>query len=71
MRLFAKNTSILSGEVDCPGDKSISQRAIIIGALANQNISITGFLNGEDPLSTLSALNQIGCLLYTSPSPRD
>ena len=60
MRLFAKNTSILSGEVDCPGDKSISQRAIIIGALANQNISITGFLNGEDPLSTLSALNQIG-----------
>jgi 3-phosphoshikimate 1-carboxyvinyltransferase len=60
LRLFAKNTSILSGEVDCPGDKSISQRAIIIGALANQNISITGFLNGEDPLSTLSALNQIG-----------
>jgi 3-phosphoshikimate 1-carboxyvinyltransferase len=60
LRLFAKNTSSLSGQVNCPGDKSISQRAIIIGALANQNISISGFLNGEDPLSTLSALNQIG-----------
>ena len=60
MRLFAKNTPSLSGQVNCPGDKSISQRAIIIGALANQNISISGFLNGEDPLSTLSALNQIG-----------
>ena len=64
MRLFAKNTSSLSGQVNCPGDKSISQRAIIIGALANQNISISGFLNGEDPLSTLSALNQIGAEIF-------
>ena len=60
MRLFAKNKSTINGQAICPGDKSISQRAIIIGALANQDISISGFLKGEDPLSTLSALNQIG-----------
>ena len=60
MRLFAKNKSSINGQAICPGDKSISQRAIIIGALANQDISISGFLKGEDPLSTLSALNQIG-----------
>ena len=60
MRLFAKNKSSINGQAICPGDKSISQRAIIIGALANQGISISGFLKGEDPLSTLSALNQIG-----------
>ena len=60
MRLFAKNTSSLNGEIACPGDKSISQRAVIIGALTNQKLSISGFLQGEDPISTINALNQIG-----------
>ncbi|MDB4059927.1 3-phosphoshikimate 1-carboxyvinyltransferase [Gammaproteobacteria bacterium] len=60
MRLFAKNTSSLNGEIACPGDKSISQRAVIIGALTNQKLSISGFLEGEDPISTINALNQIG-----------
>ena len=60
MRLFAKNTPSLNGEIVCPGDKSISQRAVIIGALTNQKLSISGFLEGEDPISTINALNQIG-----------
>ena len=60
MKLFAKNTAKLYGEVICPGDKSISQRVLIVGSLSNQNISISGFLDGEDPLSTLRSLNQIG-----------
>ena len=60
MRLFAKNTPSLNGEIVCPGDKSISQRAVIIGALTNQKLSISGFLKGEDPISTINALNQIG-----------
>ena len=63
MRLFAKNTLSLNGEVVCPGDKSISQRAVIIGALTNQKLSISGFLEGEDPISTINALNQIGALI--------
>ncbi len=60
MKLFAKNTAKLNGKVICPGDKSISQRVLIIGSLSNQNILVSGFLDGEDPLSTLRSLNQIG-----------
>jgi 3-phosphoshikimate 1-carboxyvinyltransferase len=60
LKLIAQNTPTLNGTVRCPGDKSISQRALIIGSLCNKDISISGFLNGEDPLSTLNALNQIG-----------
>ena len=53
------NTQIF-GTVKCPGDKSISQRVLIIGALMNQEMTVDGFLHGEDPLSTMNALNQIG-----------
>ena len=60
MNLLAKSNSILSGEVLCPGDKSISQRIVIIGSLINEDLSIKGFLNGEDPISTAMALNAIG-----------
>ena len=60
MNLFALNTPSITGEVLCPGDKSISQRAVIIGSLINQDMTIEGFLNGEDPISTINALNAIG-----------
>ena len=39
------------GEVQCPGDKSISQRVLIIGAFMNQDMVIDGFLHGKDPLN--------------------
>ena len=60
MNLFAKKTLSINGEVLCPGDKSISQRAVIIGSLLNEDIKINGFLNAEDPISTVNALNAIG-----------
>ncbi len=60
MNLLARNTPSLMGEVTCPGDKSISQRVLMIGSLLNTDIKITGFLNGEDPISTANALNNIG-----------
>ncbi len=66
MNLLAKSNSILSGEVLCPGDKSISQRIVIIGSLINEDLSIKGFLNGEDPISTASALNAIGSSINMS-----
>ena len=46
--------------VTCPGDKSISQRVLMLGALMNSDMQIKGFLRGEDPLSTMRALNQMG-----------
>ena len=43
----------LRGEITVPGDKSISHRAVMLGALANGTTHITGFLMGEDCLSTI------------------
>ena len=66
MNLLAKSKSFLSGEVLCPGDKSISQRIVIIGSLINEDMSIKGFLNGEDPMSTAMSLNAIGSSINIS-----
>jgi 3-phosphoshikimate 1-carboxyvinyltransferase len=50
----------LSGSVRVPGDKSISHRAVMLGALAEGTTSITGFLNGEDCLCTMKAFQAMG-----------
>lgn len=50
----------MSGETDVPGDKSISHRAIIFGAIATGTTVINGFLNGEDCLATLAAFRSMG-----------
>ena len=60
MNLVTSTDGQIFGKVQCPGDKSISQRALMIGAFMNQDMVIDGFLHGEDPLSTMNALNQIG-----------
>ena len=55
-----KENKHLDGEIICPGDKSISQRILIIGSLLNCDMEIEGFLDAYDPNSTLNALNNIG-----------
>ena len=60
MNLESKPIKHLEGEIICPGDKSISQRILIIGSLLNCNMEIEGFLDAYDPNSTLKALNKIG-----------
>ncbi len=50
----------LQGTVHVPGDKSISHRAIMLGALAEGTTHIAGFLNGEDCLATLAAFRAMG-----------
>ena len=63
MNLISHQINSLSGEVKCPGDKSISQRILIISFLLNSRIEIKGFLDAEDPNSTLMALNGIGAFI--------
>ena len=63
MNLTSNPAQEILGDVLCPGDKSISQRILIIGSLLNCDIKINGFLNAQDPLSTMAALNQIGALI--------
>ena len=50
----------IHAEMTVPGDKSISHRAIMFAALANGRAEITGFLPGEDCLSTMKAFQQLG-----------
>lgn len=50
----------LKGEITVPGDKSISHRSVILGSIAQGRTEITGFLEGEDNLSTISAFTLMG-----------
>ncbi len=50
----------LLGTVSVPGDKSISHRAVILGALAKGDTEIEGFLEASDTLATLNAFHQMG-----------
>ncbi|HHY73178.1 MAG TPA: 3-phosphoshikimate 1-carboxyvinyltransferase [Bacillus bacterium] len=54
------NVSSLNGTVLVPGDKSISHRAVMFGAIANGKTTITGFLPGEDCLSTINCFRKMG-----------
>ncbi len=66
MNLTSYKTKSLRGEVDCPGDKSVSQRIVIIGSLLNCDMHVNGFLNAQDPISTVNALNSIGASISIS-----
>ena len=50
----------LRGELSVPGDKSISHRAVMFGAISEGTTSITHFLKGADCLSTISCFSQMG-----------
>jgi 3-phosphoshikimate 1-carboxyvinyltransferase len=59
--LSAGRAKALSGRVRVPGDKSISHRALMLGALATGRTAISGLLEGEDILATAAALEALGC----------
>ena len=50
----------VAGDIKVPGDKSISHRAAMLGAIAEGPTQIRGFLEGEDCLATLAALASMG-----------
>jgi 3-phosphoshikimate 1-carboxyvinyltransferase len=52
--------SALVGEISPPGDKSVSHRAVMLGALAEGTVEIDGFGAGADTLSTIAAMEQLG-----------
>ena len=58
--LTARSSTRLSGRVRVPGDKSISHRALILGALATGTTRITGLLEAEDVAATANALSAFG-----------
>ncbi len=58
--LTARRGGPLQGRARVPGDKSISHRALILGALAVGETTISGLLEGEDVLHTADALRALG-----------
>ncbi|MEW9111345.1 MAG: 3-phosphoshikimate 1-carboxyvinyltransferase [Cytobacillus gottheilii] len=50
----------LKGNVQVPGDKSISHRSIMFGAIATGETKVTNFLQGDDCLSTISCFRKLG-----------
>lgn len=60
MELIINPVKKLSGEIQVPGDKSISHRAVMLGALAQGTTEIENFLMGEDCLATVSCFKAMG-----------
>ncbi len=60
LRFTAQPGGCLNGRLRVPGDKSISHRAIMLGALADGVTNVSGFLEGEDSLATLQAFRDMG-----------
>ncbi len=60
MNLRITPVTRLAGEIEVPGDKSISHRAALFGALAEGRTEITGYLEGEDCLNTIAAVRALG-----------
>jgi len=58
--LEARASGPLAGKVRVPGDKSISHRALILGALAVGETRISGLLEGEDVINTAKSMRALG-----------
>lgn len=50
----------ISGEISVPGDKSISHRGVMFGAISDGTTELTGFLDGADCRSTISCFRKMG-----------
>jgi 3-phosphoshikimate 1-carboxyvinyltransferase len=53
----------INGVISVPGDKSISHRSIIFGAIANGTTVVDGFLDGEDCMATVKAFQSMGVII--------
>ncbi len=60
MPVAKSSLSSLTGEVTVPGDKSISHRSLMLGAVAHGETIISGLLESEDVLNTMKCLRKLG-----------
>ncbi len=59
-RFQVQPSTRVEGAIQVPGDKSVSHRALMLGAIATGTSHVTGFLPGADCLATLAALRSLG-----------
>ncbi len=62
--LRSLNGAGLTGTIRVPGDKSISHRAVMFGAIAHGKTVVDGFLPGEDCLSTIDCFRKLGVKIH-------
>ncbi|AST92240.1 MULTISPECIES: 3-phosphoshikimate 1-carboxyvinyltransferase [Sutcliffiella] len=60
MKELVTNVKNLRGEIDIPGDKSISHRAVMFSSIATGTTTVENFLEGEDCLSTIHCFRKLG-----------
>lgn len=60
VEFHAQTTAAMQGAGRVPGDKSISHRSIMMGSIAEGVTEVTGFLEGEDAISTMNAFRALG-----------
>ncbi|WP_418789946.1 3-phosphoshikimate 1-carboxyvinyltransferase [Phosphitispora sp. TUW77] len=60
MRLQVRYAGKINNQISVPGDKSISHRAVMLGALANGTTTVTNFLMGADCLSSIACFKKMG-----------
>jgi 3-phosphoshikimate 1-carboxyvinyltransferase len=63
MNFSISSAKTLRGRISVPGDKSISHRALMLGAIAEGETRIHGLASGEDVRSTMNCLRQLGVLI--------
>ncbi|MDF2586195.1 MAG: 3-phosphoshikimate 1-carboxyvinyltransferase [Anaerocolumna sp.] len=61
--MIIEKVNSLKGEIEVPGDKSISHRAVMFGSLAEGTTEITHFLQGADCLSTIRCFRDMGIVI--------
>jgi 3-phosphoshikimate 1-carboxyvinyltransferase len=62
--LRSRAGSALTGRIRVPGDKSVSHRSLMFGALAAGRTTVTGLLEGEDVLNTAGAMRAAGARIH-------
>lgn len=70
MHFYLEPGGRLTGRIRVPGDKSMSHRVIMLGALAEGKTHVSGFLEGEDALATLGAFRDMGVTISEPESGR-
>lgn len=71
MIALEKATRPIKGEISVPGDKSISHRSIMFGALAKGTTQITGFLESADCISTIECFKKMGINIERAIRPNN
>lgn len=59
-KVLQYNKPSLHGQLTIPGDKSVSHRSVMFGAIATGKTTVDGFLLGEDCLSTIDCFRKLG-----------